>query len=317
MTAHGVKTVDLRDHLGSDQTKRLQFVQDLGSSITECGFVIVENHGIPSSQLQAAYRAAESFFSLPLESKKTYEVPGGMGQRGYTSFGREHAKNQTAGDLKEFWHVGREDATRQTYPPNLWPNHEIPEFKPSMHALYQALDSLAERLLGALEGYLKLGDGTLSAMAHEGNSILRVLHYPPLDASRAIPGAVRAAAHEDINLITLLCGATDSGLEILGRSGEWIPIVSRPDQIVVDSGDMLSRVTNGLVPSTTHRVVNPSGDAASRSRYSMPFFVHPYPDCDLSVLKECTSPDFPPRFPPCRADEFLRQRLAEIGLTGQ
>lgn len=315
-----VLTVDLAHFTTGSPAQRKAFIRDFGNSIKDFGFVILENHGVDDDLVRASYTAAEKFFALPESTKTKYDLPGAGGQRGYTRFGREHAKDQTKPDLKEFWHVGREigieSELSRTYQRNIWPDADVPGFKPTLYGLYQKLDGVAADLLNALSEYLELQPKTLSKMAKNGNSILRLLHYPPVSQEQFRTGAIRAAAHEDINLITLLCGATDSGLEILTRSGEWLPIDSKPGQIVVDSGDMLSRVTNGVIPSTTHRVVNPA-NSVNTARYSMPFFVHPFPTCDLSVLPECTGPDNPAKFPPCLADEFLKQRLAEIGLTQQ
>ena len=241
---------------------------------------------------------------------------GGGGQRGYTSFGKEHAKNRKVGDLKEFWHVGRDleegNPRRSTYGKNEWPA-ELPEFKANTLALYNALDGAASVMLQALAEFFKMPRTTFSDMAKDGNSVLRIIHYPPLK-DQFIPGAVRAAEHEDINLITLLCESTASGLELLTRQNEWLPIDSIRGQIIVDSGDMLSRITNEVIPSTTHRVVNPASSAEDTPRYSMPFFVHPYPDCMLRIFDECVTPQNPKRYPDITADNFLMQRLREIGL---
>lgn len=296
--------------------ERARFIDAFGNGIKEFGFVSLYNHGVDDGIIRRTYADAERLFALSSEAKHALEVPGGGGQRGYTGFGKEHAKNRSVGDLKEFFHVGRDlpsgHARSATYGDNRWPS-ELPSFKTNALALYEALDRAAAVMLKALADYFKVPQDTFSDMAHEGNSILRIIHYPPLK-KRFIPGGVRAAEHEDINLITLLCESTSSGLEILTRQGDWIPVEALKGQIVVDSGDMLSRVTNEVVPATTHRVVNPKSADDDIERYSMPFFVHPYPDCSLAVLDACVTADRPKRFGPITADEFLRQRLKEIGL---
>ncbi len=297
--------------------ERNRFIRTLGDALREFGFVSVVDHGVDNGLIRRTYADVEAFFALSEERKGRYQVPGGSGQRGYTGFGQEHAKNRTIGDLKEFWHVARE------LPPehprlakvggNVWPE-EVPSFRGNTLALFRALDGVAAELLGAIGAYLGVERERLPAMAADGNSILRLIRYPPLKES-FIPGAVRSAEHEDINLITLLCEGTTSGLEILTRDGEWIPVDTSPGQIVVDTGDMLSRITNGELPATTHRVVNPPSAAEDGVRYSMPFFVHPYPDCLLQVLPQTVHSDRPARFPPITADAFLAERLQEIGLA--
>lgn len=319
MKLRKVLTVNLEAFLHGNAADKQNFIQSFGDSIRDFGFVILEGHEVGSPLIKEAYGCAERFFSQPEGFKNSYDRPENAGQRGYTKFGKEHAKNQKQGDLKEFWHVGRETEgnpeLQQMYRPNLWPDEsQVPGFRTALSHLYEELDGLALQLLEALSLYLHLEPDRLPAMARLGNSILRVLHYPPVAEGGSKTGAVRAAAHEDINLITILCEATESGLEILTREKIWVPIESGPGQLVVDSGDMLSRVTNGVIPSTTHRVVNPSG-ARNSPRFSMPFFVHPFPSCDLTVLKQCTNAFLPPRYPPCSAEEFLQQRLAEIGLS--
>lgn len=319
MKLRKVFTVNLEAFLHGNAADRQNFIQNFGDSIRDFGFVILEGHEVGSPLIKKAYECAERFFAQPEEFKNSYDRPENAGQRGYTQFGKEHAKNQKKGDLKEFWHVGRETENnpelQQVYLPNLWPEEsQVPGFRSTLSELYSRLDELALQLLEALSVYMHLEPDTFPDMARHGNSILRVLHYPALAEGDYKTGAVRAAAHEDINLITILCEATESGLEILTRENVWVPIESGPGQLVVDSGDMLSRVTNGLIPSTTHRVVNPPG-ARNSPRFSMPFFVHPFPSCDLTVLKQCTSAFLPPQYPPCSAEEFLQQRLAEIGLS--
>jgi isopenicillin N synthase-like dioxygenase len=308
-----VPVVDLDDYISCDTTGRVEIVDTLGDGLRELGFLVVEGHGIDPALIRRSYELWQSFFTLDETAKRQYSGVAG-GARGFTPFGVEHAKDNPTRDLKEFWHVGQElapeDSARLGYAPNVWPR-EVPELREPTVALFQALERVAEMLLRALAEYFDLPRDTFAAMMRQGNSILRVLHYPPVPAG-ADP-AVRAAAHEDINLITLLCEATDSGLQLLTRDGAWLPVEAGPGQIVVDAGDMLSRVTNEVVPATTHRVVNPAG-GVNRDRFSMPFFVHPYSACDLSVNPRFVSHERPPKYPPITAGAFLEERLAEIGL---
>lgn len=270
-------------------------------ALTETGFVVVTDHGIDLSRLHDAYAVVEEFFASPIEEKQRYVV-GRDGQRGYTAFGRENAKGNPVADLKEFWHVGREAIA-----PNVWP--EKPEaFEREVAWLYDELDRVGLDLLRSLTKPLDVPSSTFDEMASGGNSVLRLLHYPPV-AEDADPRAVRAAAHEDINLITLLVTASSAGLELLDRRGQWRAVEAPADAVIADAGDMLARITNGRIPATTHRVVNPEGPNVSR--YSMPFFLHPRPDAMLSV--------FPQFRDGSEADDiaggdFLKERLAEIGL---
>jgi isopenicillin N synthase-like dioxygenase len=307
-----IPTLDLAQYTAGTVPDRTDFVRTLGEGLVEFGFLNVEGHGIDTSAVRATYELWKQFFRLPEETKKKYA--GGDGSRGFTPFGVEHARDQPLPDLKEFWHVGQEPPPGHPlaaeYPLNVWPA-EIPELKDPTLRLYKSLEQVAENLLRALAEHFDLPRETFASMMSMGNSVLRIIHYPPV--APELEPAVRAAAHEDINLITLLCEATDSGLEILTRDGSWLPVETGEGQIVVDAGDMLSRVTNRVVPATTHRVVNPPSGINS-DRFSMPFFVHPYPSCDLTVLDRFVSPDRPPQFPPTTAGEFLDQRLREIGL---
>jgi len=313
MPTQSIPTVTLSHYTRGTAREKADFVKVFGAGIQEFGFVTVADHGVDMELIRRTYADVERLFALPEAVKQGYEVAGGGGQRGYTGYGKEHAKNQKVGDLKEFWHVGRElqagHPRLPAYGGNVWPR-ELESFRRHTLELYGALDRAAAIFLDALSEYYGLGPGRLSDMAKDGNSVLRLIHYPPLK-EKFIPGGVRAAEHEDINLITLLCESTSSGLEILTREGEWLPVQALRGTIVVDSGDMLSRVTNEVVPATTHRVVNPKSPAEDVTRYSMPFFVHPYPECDLTPLKEMG----PARFPPITADQFLQQRLREIGLV--
>jgi isopenicillin N synthase-like dioxygenase len=314
MTAvKNIPTVDLNDYTSGGGASRSRLIETLGDGLQEFGFLNVEGHGIDSSLIRGTYDLWKRFFELPDAVKRKYAGVEG-GARGYTPFGVEHAKDNPLPDLKEFWHVGQEPPAghpfRNEYPANVWPA-EIPEIQEPTLRLYSSLERVAENLLRALAEYFEMPRDSFSSMMDVGNSILRILHYPPVKPEYA--PAVRAAAHEDINLITLLCEATDSGLEILTREGEWMAVETGPGQIVVDAGDMLSRFTNEVIPATTHRVVNPAENAA-RDRFSMPFFVHPYSSCDLTIPERFTGPDNPPKYPPITAGQFLEQRLREIGL---
>ncbi|HYO60179.1 isopenicillin N synthase family dioxygenase [Archangium sp.] len=311
-----IPLVNLSHYRSGTPEERARFVRVFGDALKEFGFVSVEGHGIDDGLIRRTYADVESFFHLPEQVKHRYHVPEFGGQRAYTPFGKEHAKNRTVGDLKEFWHVGRDLPEGHPRRPdtaayNIWPE-EVPSFRTHTLALYRALDEAAALMLRAVAEYFGIERNTFSDMAQDGTSVLRVIHYPPLK-EKFIPGAVRAAEHEDINLLTLLCEGTASGLELLTRDGEWIPVDTLRGQIVVDSGDMMSRVTNGVIPSTTHRVVNPPSAAEDNTRYSMPFFVHPYPECVLKPLECTVTPDNPGQ-PPITADAFLKQRLREIGL---
>lgn len=316
MAQRTIPTIDLSDYTSGTAAERDRLVETLGDGLQEFGFLNVEGHRIDPSLIRSAYSSWQRFFALPEDVKARYSGVEG-GARGFTPFGVEHAKGRTTADLKEFWHVGQDDPPPgvgpEVYPPNVWPEAEVPGITEPTLRLYTALESVAETLLAALADHFGLDRATFAGMMTHGQSILRVIHYPAVEGE-VEPGAVRAAEHEDINLITLLCEATEPGLEILSRDGEWLPVVAGEGQIVVDAGDMLSRCTNEVVPATTHRVVNPP-DADNRDRFSMPFFVHPRPEVDLTVMDRFTDAETPPKFPPITAGEFLRQRLAEIGLT--
>jgi isopenicillin N synthase-like dioxygenase len=327
-----VPTFDLSDYTSCDTSLRSRGIATLGGALVDIGFVVVEGHQVDAGLIRDVYALWQRFFALDEAAKRRYAGVEG-GARGYTPLGVEHARDNPTPDLKEFWHVGQElppdHPLAHAYPPNVWPR-ELPELRQPTLALYHELERVAELLLMALAEHFALPEETFAAMMRGGNSVLRILHYPPLPqaapAIQAIPEkagqdgsppaaapALRAAPHEDINLVTLLCEATDSGLELLRRDGAWLPVEAQPGRIVVDAGDMLSRVTNQVVPATTHRVVNPP-PSANRDRYSMPFFVHPYAACDLAVLERFVSAERPRRFPPVTAGELLSRRLTEIGL---
>ncbi len=309
-----IPVINIQSYRTGSPDERKAFVATFGHALETYGFVSIEGHGIDMVLIKDVYSQIRQLFELPAEAKKAYVVGKG-GERGYTAFGTEHAKDSKVPDLKEFWHVGQELPTGHrldgAYTPNVWPG-ELPTFEAQTMSLYRNLEDVAGTMLEALADYFGLAKDTFSVMMQGGNSVLRAIHYPPLGPD-APDGAIRAAAHEDINLITILCEATDAGLEILTHDGEWVSVEALSGQLVVDSGDMLSRITNLKIPSTTHRVVNPA-EGRNKERYSLPFFVHPYKDCNLEVLECCTSAENPAKFPPILADDFLNQRLREIGL---
>lgn len=309
-----VPVVDLRDY--NDPSKRSAFIQTLGNAIQQLGFVRVKGHNVDPSVTTPAYKVAKDFFALPEKLKEQYVVAGGAGQRGYTPFLAESAKGSKLPDLKEFWHVGRElpesDPLHFIYQPNCWPE-EIPPFKKAMLDLYDELEICSNVLLEAIATFLEQPKDCFTKLTDKGNTILRSLYYPALIDRKAIPGAVRAAAHEDINFITLLITSTSSGLQLLTRDGNWLDVNAEPGEIVADAGDMLSRVTNGFIPATTHRVINP--DDSSSARYSMPFFVHPRPQAMLSVLPSCVGEGFPTPPADITGIDFLEERLKELGLN--
>ncbi len=297
-------------------TDREAFVAELGAAYREWGFAGIRNHGISQARIDAAYDVFKRFFALPEEVKRQYHLPGTGGARGYTPFGVETAKDSKHYDLKEFWHVGREIADDSPYrgymPANLWPD-EVPGFREHAYGLYQDLDGLGSRVLSALALHIGLPEDYFVAVTSSGNSILRPIHYPPITADD-IPN-VRAGAHEDINLITLLVGASAAGLEVRSKQGEWVPFTSDADTIVVNIGDMLQRLTNHVYPSTTHRVTNPPGEQARQPRYSVPFFLHPNPDFLIDVLPSTISDANPSRYPQAiTAQGYLEERLREIKL---
>jgi isopenicillin N synthase-like dioxygenase len=312
-----IPTLDIRrfTHPSSPEDRNA-FVAELGAAYREWGFAGIRGHGIPQQAIDASYDAVRKLFALPESVKRKYHAPGTGGARGYTPFGVETAKDSKYSDLKEFWHIGRDIADdskyRQYMPPNVWPE-EVPEFRAAGYGLYEALDALGSQVLAALALHLGLPEDYFADKTDSGNSILRPIHYPPITADD-IPN-VRAGAHEDINLITLLVGASAAGLEVKSRKGEWVPFTADADTIVVNIGDMLQRLTNHVYPSTTHRVVNPPGEQARKPRYSTPFFLHPNPDFLIDVLPSTITPDNPKRYPePITAQGYLEERLREIKL---
>jgi isopenicillin N synthase-like dioxygenase len=290
------------------------FSKALGDSFARYGFAVVADHDLPQARIDQALAAARAFFALPEPAKRAYVVGQG-GQRGYTPFGVETAKGEAHFDLKEFWHMGRDLPPGHRYqdlmPPNVWPA-EVAEFRQSVSWLYAALDAMGLRLLEAIAAYLGLERGFFAPTVDAGNSVLRLLHYPPAPFDGP---NIRAGAHEDINVITLLLGAEEAGLEVLDRDGRWLAINPPPGSLVINIGDMLQRLTNHVLPSTTHRVVNPAPERRGKSRYSTPFFLHFNPDYLIRTLPGCVGPERPDRYPePITADEFLRERLREIKL---
>ncbi|EKV00584.1 dioxygenase, isopenicillin N synthase [Leptolyngbya sp. PCC 7375] len=306
MTAATLPALDRQTFLHGSPGQQQEFVLALGQALETVGFFALENHGIEGSLIKSAYDAAAKFFTLPEVTKQNYERPDIHQQRGFTRFGQEHAKDSDAPDLKEFWHVGREAELA-----NPWPQ-EVPTFQPLMSALYRELEACAADLLKACALYLDLPANFFDEEARQGKSILRILHYPPLPEPIP-PKSLRAAPHEDINLITLLCESTGPGLELLQADGSWLAIESLPGQIIVDTGDMLQALSNGVFKSTTHRVVNMDG---RDRRFSLPFFMHPRPDFDLTPLPNCIKrTGGTPKFPTQTAGQYLQQRLQEIGLA--
>jgi len=310
--ANQVPTLDIRRY----DTDRAAFVAELGAAYREYGFCGISGHGISQELIDKSYDVFQQFFALPTETKMKYHVPGTGGARGYTPFGIETAKDSKYFDLKEFWHVGRELPPGSKYAdymaPNLWPT-EVPGFHEYGYGLYTALDQLGTRVLRALALHIDLPERYFDDKTNFGNSILRPIHYPPI-TQEEIPN-VRAGAHEDINFITLLVGASAEGLQLLQRNGEWLPITTQGDTIVVNIGDMLQRLTNHVYPSTTHRVINPPGEKARQPRYSVPFFLHPNPDVVLDPLPQTITADNPSRYDTSiTSHEYLQQRLREIKL---
>lgn len=292
-----------------------EFVKTIGEGYEGNGFVALTQHGIDVATIHEALDATRDLFALPEQVKKQYYKPGIGGARGYTPFGTEIAKDAKHVDLKEFWHVGREVGDSSEYPqliPNVWPK-EQPAFKETTTKLFNALDELGNQVLEGIAVYLGQPRDYFRTRVNKGNSILRPLHYPPI-VDKGTP-SVRAAAHEDINVITLLIGSREPGLEVLSKSGDWIPVTILEGAIICNVGDMLQRLTNGMLRSTTHRVVNPPAPHNEVSRYSIPFFLHFNPDVVIAALPECVSEENPAKLPPITADDYLMERLREIGLV--
>ena len=309
-----IPSVDLSEFLSGDIKRKNAFVQELGKAYEEVGFVAVKNHGVPDELIAALYKNVQEFFSLPLEKKKGYEIPELAGQRGYTSFGKEHAKGSDAPDLKEFFQYGqtpRDNYKEDEYPPNVLVN-EVEGFNETFANAYRAFEKSGTSLLQAIAIYLQLDEHYFDDFVYNGNSILRAIHYPPI--TQEPKSAIRAEQHEDINLITLLVGASADGLQILTKQNEWIGVTSLPEQIVVNVGDMLQRLTNNKLKSTTHRVVNPARELWHTSRFSIPFFLHPKSAMSLRCLNGCIDETHPKLYEDATAGEYLDERLREIGL---
>lgn len=313
-----VPSLDLADFTSGDTLKKNMFVAELGMAYNNIGFVAIKNHGLSEGLTNKLYGIIARFFQLPDAVKQKYEIPGLAGQRGYLGKGKEHAKGRKTGDLKEFYHIGQEvtdnDPIKAKYPDNIWPE-ELPEFEEISLEVYRALEITGKKMLRAIALYLELPEGYFENKVINGNSILRPIHYFPIENPDEVPeDAVRAAEHGDINLITLLMGASADGLQVLRRDGEWIPVTALPGQLVVNVGDMLARLTNDKLKSTIHRVVNPPRELMKNSRYSIPFFMHPRSEMSLDCLDNCINKENPKQFIAITAGEFLQERLAEIGL---
>ncbi|WP_462220162.1 isopenicillin N synthase family dioxygenase [Ferruginibacter sp.] len=309
-----IPSVDLAEFLSGDPVRKATFVQELGKAYEDVGFVAVKNHGVPDELISDLYKYVQEFFSLPSDQKRKYEIPELAGQRGYTSFGKEHAKGSDAPDLKEFFQYGqvpRDNFKEEEYPPNVTVN-QIAKFNPTFDKAYRAFEKSGTALLQAIALYLGLDEHYFDEYVHNGNSILRSIHYPPITSEPK--SAIRAEQHEDINLITLLVGASADGLQILTKQNEWVGVTSLPEQIVVNVGDMLQRLTNNKLRSTTHRVVNPARELWHTSRFSIPFFLHPKSSMSLQCLDSCIDAEHPKAYPDATAGEYLDERLREIGL---
>lgn len=313
-----IPSLDLAEFYNGDEARKQAFVSALGNAYQNIGFVAVRNHFLDADLQAGLYDAIRKLFALPAEVKQKYELPAIAGQRGYTGKGKEHAKGRNTGDLKEFYHVGQEltaaELASEGYPANVWPE-EVPELKTLAVQTYRALEKTGVYMLRAIACHLNLPEDYFDDKVRNGNSILRPIHYYPIENPDAVPpDAVRAAEHGDINLITLLMGASAEGLEVLRHDGRWIPITALPEQLVVNVGDMLERLTNGVLKSTIHRVVNPPRALMNTPRYSIPFFLHPRSDMSLAALPQCVTATNAKRWDDITAGAFLDQRLAEIGL---
>ena len=310
-----IPSVDLADFLSDDPKRKEKFINEIGSAYEEIGFVALKNHFLSDELVEQLYSEVEKFFQLPKETKLGYEREDLGGQRGYVSFGKEHAKGKKEGDLKEFWHFGQEVAPDVTiddeYPDNVIVK-ELPEFNATGMKAYRMLEKTGIYVLRAIALHIGIDEHYFDHWASNGNSILRPIHYPPITSEP--DNAVRAGAHGDINLITLLMGASAPGLQVQNRAGEWIDAIAQEDELVINVGDMLQRHTNNKLRSTIHRVVNPPRELWHTSRYSIPFFLHPRSDMKLDCLEECIDANHPKQYEDITAGEFLHQRLVEIGL---
>ena len=314
-----IAKVDYLDFISGDPLKRQHFIKEFGDSFSRIGFAIVSNHGVTEALRNELFEVAKKFFDLEDSQKIKYENMANAGQRGYISKNRESAKGKNVPDLKEFYHVGQTvtdgDPIKDTYPDNIWPT-ELPEFEAVCKKVYRTFEETGANLLRAIALYLKLDENYFEDKIHNGNSVLRLLHYYPLEnVDHLPPGAVRAAAHGDINLITLLMGANAAGLQAQTLDGHWIDVNPAPNEIVINIGDMLARLTNDRLRSTIHQVVNPTDtELLKKPRYSTPFFLHPRADMDLSSLSSCVSSARPKQYEDITAGKFLDERLKELGL---
>lgn len=310
-----IPSVDLADFLSKDPKRKQKFVDEIGNAYSEIGFVSLKNHFLDDDLTKELYKEVKNFFALPLDIKKKYEIEGLGGQRGYVSFGKERAKGKKEGDLKEFWHFGQEPTAdaklSEKYPKNIHVA-ELPDFNHTGMEAYRMLEKTGIYVLRALALYIGLDEFYFDHWATNGNSILRAIHYPPI--TEEPQGAVRAGAHGDINLITLLMGASSGGLQVQRKDGEWIDAIPEEDELVINVGDMLERLTNNKLRSTIHRVVNPPKEQWDNPRYSIPFFMHPRSDMKLNCLPECIDAEHPKAYEDITAGEFLHERLVDIGL---
>ena len=316
MAMKNIPSVDLADFLSDDPQRKEKFVNEIGKAYEEIGFVALKNHFLSENLVEELYKEVKSFFELPLETKQKYEIEGLAGQRGYISFGKEHAKGKKEGDLKEFWHFGQEPSADANLSDSYPENVKVSELKDFNHVgmeAYRMLEKTGIYVLRALAIYIGLDEHYFDHWASNGNSILRPIHYPPIQEEPK--GAVRAGEHGDINLITLLMGASTGGLQVLRKDGEWIDAIPQEDELVINVGDMLERLTNNKLRSTIHRVINPPKEEWGKPRYSIPFFMHPRSDMRLDCLDECMDEDHPKQYEDISAGEFLNQRLIEIGLA--
>jgi isopenicillin N synthase-like dioxygenase len=318
MSTVNIPRLDLNTYINGSAEERKQFSNDIGKAFNETGFVTITNHGLSKELIDKLYEQVKALFAEPDAVKQQYEIPGLAGQRGYTGKGKETAKGFKTPDLKEFWQIGQtvtdDDALKAQYPENVQVN-ELPEFNPTTIEVYKKLEAAGKYLLRAIAVYLELPENYFDDKVHNGNSILRNLHYfPILDPDSVPDDAVRAGAHEDINLITLLIGASADGLELLTRDNSWFPVKAYGEDLVVNVGDMLQRLTNNKLKSTTHRVVNPPRELMKFSRFSVPFFLHPKSDMDLTSLGSCIDDQHPKLYTDITAGEYLDERLREIGL---
>lgn len=310
-----IPSVDLKDFISGDIKRKQQFINNIGDAYENIGFVALKGHFLDDKLVANLYEEVKNFFDLPLKTKENYEISGIGGQRGYVSFGKESAKGKKEGDLKEFWHFGQyvenDDERRKTYPENVEVK-ELSKFNDIGKETYQMLEKTAKYVLRALALHLGLDEMYFDNFIHNGNSILRPIHYPPI--TEEPKNAVRAAAHGDINLITLLMGAQGRGLQVQRNDGEWIDAIAEPNELMINVGDMLSRHTNNKLKSTIHRVVNPPRELWGTSRYSIPFFMHPISEMKLDVLESCIDENNPKQYEDITAGEFLNERLIELGL---